>query len=62
MVKDSNLPTAYTIYNTLGQTVTQNAVNSSNDLAIHVQNLTTGIYFIKLDKNGSSQTLRFIKN
>lgn len=62
MVKDSNLPTAYTIYNTLGQTVKQNAVNSSNDLAINVQNLTTGIYFIKLDKNGSSQTLRFIKN
>lgn len=61
-IKTPTLPETYSIYNTLGQVVSQIKIISETDLDINVENLTNGVYFIKLTKDNSSQVLRFIKN
>lgn len=58
----ADLPESYTIINSLGQTIKHSVVNSENDLSINTSNLSNGIYFIKIDKEGRTKTLRFIKN
>ncbi|MTE27774.1 T9SS type A sorting domain-containing protein [Winogradskyella ouciana] len=61
-IKTNTLPDAYSIYNTLGQVIKQSFIASERDLNINVESLTNGMYFIKLKKDNSSQTLSFIKN
>ena len=54
------LPDGYTIYNSLGQVVDNGAVTSASQ-AINVEKYANGAYFIKLQGNGTAQTLQFIK-
>lgn len=56
-----NVPDAYQIYNVLGQSVMQQDISGSTDLDINISTLTSGVYFIKLTKETSSKTLRFVK-
>lgn len=57
-----DLPEAYTIYNSLGQTLSVRTVTSSADLTIATSGFSNGIYFVKVSKGGAVKTLRFIKN
>lgn len=57
----SELPESYVIYNTLGQTVKSQKVNSSSDLTIDTSSYSNGVYFVKITKDNQTQTLRFIK-
>lgn len=54
--------TNYTIYNAIGQVIAAVKVNSQNDLKVNTSNYSNGIYFIKIEKEGSVKTLQFIKN
>ena len=46
----------------LGQEIKQAPIASNMDLTINVESLNNGLYFIKLTKDNSTQTLSFIKN
>lgn len=59
---NSELPEAYTIYNNLGQVVHTTKVNNAASLSINTSSYSNGIYFIKIEKNGQSKTMKFIKN
>ncbi|QEE49088.1 T9SS type A sorting domain-containing protein [Flavobacterium alkalisoli] len=61
-IKNNELPESYTIYNNLGQVVAQSEVNSVDNLSINTSAYSNGIYFIKIDIEGQSATLKFIKN
>jgi len=61
-IKSTSLPDSYSIYNTLGQVITQSKLSSFSDLEINIENLTDGMYFIKLIKANASQVLSFVKN
>lgn len=54
--------TSYTIYNNIGQVVSTVKVNSQNDLRVDTSSYSNGVYFIKIEKEGASKTLQFIKN
>lgn len=54
--------TSYTIYNNLGQLISTVKVNSQNDLRVNTSSYSNGVYFIKIEKEGASKTLQFIKN
>ncbi len=54
-------PESYSVYNAIGQLVSQRNVAASSDLSIHTANYPSGIYFIKLSKDGETRTLQFIK-
>lgn len=56
------LPDSYTIINSIGQTVMVKEKVSQSDLTVNTSGLSNGVYFVKIDKDGSSKTLRFIKN
>jgi len=53
--------TNYTIYNYLGQVLKSSKVSSTLDLKVNTSNYSVGVYFIKIEKDGNSKTLRFIK-
>lgn len=57
-----NLPDSYVVYNNLGQTVLQKNAIHANDLAINTGGLSNGVYFIKINKEGSVKTIKFIKS
>lgn len=59
---DNNLPENYTIYNSLGQVVASAKVNSADNLKINTSAYSNGIYFIRLEKDDQSTTLKFVKN
>ncbi len=61
-IKSQALPDSYRIYNTLGQVIKQSQFKADADLNINIENLTDGMYFIKLTKENSSQVLSFVKN
>ena len=54
------LPKAYTIYNNLGQIMNTGKINSNNQ-ELNISGYANGVYFIKLNGNGTTQTLQFIK-
>ena len=54
--------TKYTIYNNVGQVISSKLLSSLSDLSINVSGFSDGVYFVKLEKDGSHKTLRFIKN
>lgn len=56
------LPDSYEIYNGLGQSLNKTFITNNSDLTINTNRLSSGMYFIKISKDGSSSTLRFIKN
>ncbi len=56
------LPDSYEIYNNLGQSLNKTTVRNNTDLTVNTSKLSTGLYFIKVSKDGNSSTLRFIKN
>ena len=58
---DLGLPTAYTIYNAIGQLVSTRSITTENDLTIDTSAFSTGLYFIRVDKDAQSTTLRFVK-
>lgn len=60
-VTNSDLPESFIIYNTLGQVITQKAINSNADLLITTSAYSNGMYFIKILKGNSAISLPFIK-
>nr|WP_322623089.1 T9SS type A sorting domain-containing protein [uncultured Flavobacterium sp.] len=61
-VQGNELPDAYVVYNSIGQTVAQAKVSSNANLAVNTSALNNGVYFIKIDKGSQSKTLKFVKN
>lgn len=57
----AQLPESYDIYNTLGQKVTSDVIANQNDLIINVESLSSGVYWIRINNNGISVPLKFIK-
>ena len=57
----ADLPSAYSIYNNLGQVIAQKSVSSNGDLSINTSGWSTGIYFIKIEKESAVKTLKFVK-
>ena len=55
------LPTSYSIINTLGQVVVTKNISSVSDLQININSITAGVYFIKIDRQNTSKTFKFIK-
>lgn len=63
-IKVSNsfgLPEHYTIYNNLGQIISQSKVSSTSDLTINTSTLNNGVYYISIEKAGQKKSLSFIK-
>ncbi|MUV02781.1 T9SS type A sorting domain-containing protein [Flavobacterium rakeshii] len=58
---NNELPESYTIFNNLGQVVSQAKVSSQANLSIDASSYSNGIYFVKVEKNGQSTTLKFVK-
>jgi hypothetical protein len=56
----ATLPEAYSVYNNLGQVVNTGKINSNNH-ELNISGYANGVYFIKLNGGGSTQTLQFIK-
>lgn len=56
-----DLPDSFSIYNSLGQLVSQVKVGSTNDLTINTSTFSNGVYFVKITKETASKTLQFIK-
>ena len=59
---DFETATSYTIYNSLGQKISNKKVDSESDLKINTSNYSNGIYFITIERDGDSKTIKFIKN
>jgi hypothetical protein len=59
---DFETATSYTIYNSLGQKISNKKVDSQSDLKINTSNYSNGIYFITIERDGDSKTIKFIKN
>lgn len=57
----ADLPSAYSIYNSLGQVIAQKVVSSNTDLSINTSDLSSGIYFIRIEKESAVKTLKFVK-
>lgn len=58
---DNDLPSAYKVYNMLGQLITENNINNTQDLTIDTTPFSNGMYFIKISKAGNAVTFPFIK-
>ncbi|SDS58336.1 Por secretion system C-terminal sorting domain-containing protein [Formosa sp. Hel1_31_208] len=58
----SNLPDSFTIYNVLGQVIAEKTITSAEDLLISAERFSDGVYYIKISKGTSSNTIPFIKN
>lgn len=53
---------SYMIYNNLGQVVkSSNKIEAQNEFIINTSQFSNGIYFLKIEKDGLSKTLKFIK-
>ena len=56
------MPTEYSIINTLGQIIKTKKIQTESDLSVPVSYLSNGIYFLKLSKSQlQTTTLQFIK-
>lgn len=54
-------PNNYTIYNNLGQIISQKKVSSTADLTINTSSLSNGVYFISIENDAQKKSLQFIK-
>lgn len=61
MAGEFGTSTSFTVYNSIGQVIDKVNVNSQEDLSINTSNYSVGVYFIKIEKEGSVKTLQFIK-
>ncbi|PZR23330.1 MAG: hypothetical protein DI539_03505 [Flavobacterium psychrophilum] len=52
---------SYEIYNTLGQAIATGNVTFEKEQSIDISGLSQGIYIIKLNREGKTKTLKFIK-
>ncbi|GAA4289546.1 M43 family zinc metalloprotease [Aestuariibaculum suncheonense] len=57
----NDLPDGYKIYNTLGQLISNSVVNSISDLAINTSQFKSGLYFIRIEKEGHFVSYPFVK-
>jgi hypothetical protein len=57
----ANMPEQYSVYNAIGQVVAKRSIGNVADLSISTSAFTTGVYFVKLTKDGESKTLQFVK-
>lgn len=57
----NDLPEAYSVYNNLGQVMAQKTISSASDLSINTSTLSSGIYFIRIEKENAVKTLKFVK-
>ncbi|WP_432672929.1 T9SS type A sorting domain-containing protein [Flavobacterium sp. SM2513] len=55
------LPETFTVYNTMGQLVLSKKVQSASDLSIDASLLNSGVYIVRLEKEGAVKTLKFLK-
>lgn len=62
VMPNNELPEGYTIYNSLGQVMATAKVTTAANLIINTSAYSNGIYFIKIEKGGQAQTLKFVKN
>ncbi|MGG7034078.1 MAG: reprolysin-like metallopeptidase [Flavobacterium sp.] len=62
VMDENNLPDNFIVINSLGQTIYSSTIKSSADLSVNASKFANGVYFIKLNKDGQSKTLRFIKS
>ena len=60
-LSNNDLPDSYSIYTILGQLINQRKINSLSDLSINTSNLSNGMYFIKILKEGNTVSLPFVK-
>ena len=60
-LSNNDLPDGYSIYNMLGQTLSQKVISNVSDLSVNTANLSDGMYFIKITKEGNTISLPFIK-
>lgn len=58
---DSGRVNNYIISNTLGQTIQTETIFTESDLYINTSALSSGVYFIALEKGGKKKTLQFVK-
>lgn len=56
------LPENITVYNNLGQSVYTMKVSKISDLTFNVSNYSNGMYFLKIEREGISKTIKFLKN
>lgn len=61
MAGEFGTSTNFTVFNSIGQVIDKVNVNSQEDLSINTSNYSVGVYFIKIEKEGSVKTLQFIK-
>lgn len=62
LVSNANeLPDSIEIYSVLGKQIASKAIASAADLKMNVSKLQAGIYFVKVKKESSLATLKFIK-
>lgn len=57
----AGLPDSYVVYNSLGQELKTAKVLSESNLNLNISVFATGVYFIKISKDGQHKTLRFVK-
>ncbi|WP_309609744.1 M43 family zinc metalloprotease [Flavobacterium sp.] len=56
-----DLPNEFEIFNSVGQSIGKNKIMKESDLSFSTAKFANGIYFIKINKDDSTKTLRFIK-
>ena len=56
----ANMPENYTVYNSLGQIMGTGAITAATQ-TLNIAPYAEGVYFIKLEKGHSTQTMQFIK-
>jgi hypothetical protein len=62
IAKEIGLPDTFEIYNSVGQVIQKKSVVNESDLSVNTVKFANGLYFIKIDKDNRTKTLRFIKN
>ncbi|EDP72296.1 hypothetical protein FBALC1_14382 [Flavobacteriales bacterium ALC-1] len=61
-LKSSDLPiSGIEVYSILGQNVISKSLNHTNE-SLNVSSLNDGVYLVKININGNSKTIRFVKN
>ena len=56
----ANMPESYTVYNSLGQVMGTGVITAATQ-ALNITAYAEGVYFVKLEKGQSAQTMQFIK-
>lgn len=62
ILNNTELPTKFEIFNSIGQSIKKQIINNESDLSINTNAFSNGIYFIKIEKDGAFKTLQFMKN